>query len=167
MTISVKLNRTKLLEQNNTLLKRENALLRDQLIAARQALVQAGDSESETADDCDICELKKRRAFLEYRSGKELSLNTRIKDPSMQRRFESEGLAVLVCLLQELQLWKLQLAEAELASLVSQIWSCKTRSYEDCIGAVVETINRELEKCPANLSDPFVADIINDVLKDL
>ena len=161
MSLNVKLRKNALLKQDNDLLKRENDLLRDRI--ARNEQVEA-EQEPECIE-CDMKALKNKRKFLEFRIDKEKRLNQRGHGTELCEQFQCEGKGTLLCLLQDFQILKTCMAEAELADVVKQIWECKTQNTEDRLGCLMEKINCELEKCSDSI-DPFVVDHIKDVMKD-
>lgn len=157
--VQIPLKRTALLLQSNQLLADENENLRAQLKIALEAKAD----EPKPGPECDVDALEKRRCYLEHRRKREIRENADLHTERLKSDFACEGLTRLLCYLQELQLWKSKLAEAELACVISRIRDCQSRDYEDCINDLLCKINNELDKCPDDVS-PFVSDAINDVL---
>jgi hypothetical protein len=158
----IRLKKTELLEQKVKLAERDNNHLREQLIAARALIAEQESGEAE-CPECDEKELARRRDYLEHRILKESKAAAHLNADGLAYKFRCAGKSVLLCHLQDLQHWKLKLAEAELAAVVQEQWRCKTLNSEDYLGCLMDKIQCQIDACPDQM-DPYVADAINDTV---
>ena len=165
---NVMMSQSSRLQRDLGLVRTENDTLREQLTRALNELselkVEAKKNEEEKAD---LNSLAQRRKYLESRSLKETKLSRELTaSADLNCRFINDGKLALLCVLREIQDWKIRLHEAELAAVVSRAWACKTEDFECEFEQLVHRANKMVDKCDPEKMDPFVVDAINDVLRD-